>query len=304
MEVFKVTGQNGQHSFLFRLWQGARDISVRQYSISIRVWGIASLSLLGSFHNLLEDTRNSLTLSFYPPLTLLRLRSNNIIIMIKKVFLLLTVMVYTMTGLSAQDYKSTIAERKAMAKYTKSELNEKASKAARKEAKNYLREGWQVAPGHLPLEKQLDKSYQMQYEFDESGYPKYIMSEAMSIGGNYDAGKMQALELAKISLAGLLQSEVVALVENSIANKQLTLDQAASVTESVMAAKNIISQKIGRVITVVECYRDTKTKNKEIRVMIAYNTAMAMEAAKSAVKEELEKKGDELHTKLDNLLNL
>ena len=75
VEVFKVTGQNGQHSFLFRLWQGALYLLVRRYSISIRVWGIASLSLLRSFHNLLEDTRNSLTLSFCPPLTLLGLRS-------------------------------------------------------------------------------------------------------------------------------------------------------------------------------------------------------------------------------------
>lgn len=213
-------------------------------------------------------------------------------------------MVYTVTGVSAQDYKSAIAERKAMAKYAKSELNEKASKSARKEAKKYEKEGWIVAPGHLPMEKQLDRSYQMQYEFDDMGYPKYMMSEGMSIGANYDAAKMQAIELAKITLAGQLQSEVVALVENSISNQQLSKEQAVSVTESVMAAKNIISQKLGRVVTVVECYRNTRAKTKEVRVMIAYNTALAFEAAKSAVKADLEQKGDELHTKLDQLLNL
>lgn len=214
-------------------------------------------------------------------------------------------MVFTMTSVSAQDYKSAIAERQAMSKYAKSELNEKASKAAKKEAKNYLKEGWLVAPGHLPLDKQLDRSYQMQYEFDEMGYPKYMMSEAMSIGASYDAAKMQAVELAKLSLAGQMQSEIVAIIENSISNKQLSQEQAASVTESVMAAKNMISQKLGRVITVVECYRNTpKAKNKEVRIMIAYNTAMAMEAATNAVREDLERKGDELHKKLDNLLKL
>lgn len=222
-----------------------------------------------------------------------------------KKLLLFTVMVFTMTSVSAQDYKSAIAERQAMSKYAKSELNEKASKAAKKEAKNYLKEGWLVAPGHLPLDKQLDRSYQMQYEFDEMGYPKYMMSEAMSIGASYDAAKMQAVELAKLSLAGQMQSEIVAIIENSISNKQLSQEQAASVTESVMAAKNMISQKLGRVITVVECYRNTpKAKNKEVRIMIAYNTAMAMEAATNAVREDLERKGDELHKKLDNLLKL
>ena len=35
---------------------------------------------------------------------------------------------------------------------------------------------------------------------------------------------------------------------------------------------------------------------------IAYNASMAKQAAKKAVREELEKKGDELHKKLDNLL--
>ena len=89
--------------------------------------------------------------------------------------------------LLAQDYNSAIAERKAMSKYAKSELNDRASKAAKKAAKTYGKEGWLVAPGHLPMEKQLDRSYQMQYEFDDMGYPKYIMSEAMSIGENYDA---------------------------------------------------------------------------------------------------------------------
>ena len=58
------------------------------------------------------------------------------------------------------------------------------------------------------------------------------------------------------------------------------------------------------VVTVVECYREKPGKNKEVRVMIAYNTAMAMEAAKNAVRDELKKKGDEIHEKLDGLLNL
>lgn len=222
----------------------------------------------------------------------------------KKLVIFFSVLFLGASMLVAQDFNSAIAERKAMSKYAKSELNERASKAAKKAAKSYTKEGWLVAPGHLPLEKQLDRSYEMQYEFDDLGYPKYIMSEAMSIGQNYDAAKIQAQELAKLSLAGQLQSEIVALVENEVSNEQLSQEQAASVTETVMGAKNLISQKIGRVITVIECYRDKPNKNKEVRVMIAYNTAMAMESAKNVVINELKKKGDEIHEKLDGLLNL
>ena len=133
-------------------------------------------------------------------------------------------------------------------KAAKKELDSKSSKTARKEAKKLEKEGWKAAPGALPLEKQLDRSYLKQQEEDELGYPKFLMSEAMSIGENYDAAKAQAYELAKQNLAGQIQTEVTALIENTVANKQLGKEEAASITESVLASKNLISQKIGKTI--------------------------------------------------------
>ncbi len=204
--------------------------------------------------------------------------------------------------LSAQITKEQQKERKAIMKSSKSELNAKASKAARKEAKRLKKEGWTTTPGTLPLEKQLDNSYQMQYEYDSDMYPKYIMGEAMSVGGNYDAAKMQALELAKQNLAGQIQTEVTTLIENTVANKQMDEGDAASITQSVLTSKNLISQSLGRSIAVVETYRTLPNKNKEVLVRIAYNSDMAKKVAKEAIKKDLEKKGDELHNKLDKLL--
>ena len=218
------------------------------------------------------------------------------------VFAIVALMMGAVITVQAQTTRETIKERKALAKASKSELNEKASKAARKDAKRYKREGWQTAPGALPIEKQLDKSYLMQYEYDEDMYPKYIMGEGMSVAGNYDAAKMQALELAKQNLAGQIQTEVTALIENTVANDQLEAEEAASITRSAMAAKNLISQSIGRTITVVELYRTLGNKNKEVLVRIAYNKEMAKKAALKAIKKDLEEKGDELHKKLDELL--
>lgn len=205
-------------------------------------------------------------------------------------------------GMFAQITKEQQKERKVIMKSSKSELNAKASKAARKEAKRLKKEGWTTTPGTLPLEKQLDKSYQMQYEYDSDMYPKYIMGEAMSVGGNYDAAKMQALELAKQSLAGQIQTEVTALIENTVANKQMNEGDAASITQSISASKNLISQSLGRAIPVVETYRTLSNKNKEVLVRIAYNSDIAKKVAKEAIKKDLEKKGDELHNKLDELL--
>ena len=220
----------------------------------------------------------------------------------KKLFLFIALSIVTSGVTFAQSAKELAKERKELMKASKEVLNDKATKAARKEAKKLKKEGWITAPGALPLEKQLDKSYLMQYEYDEEMFPKYIMGEAMSIGGNYDAAKMQALELAKQNLAGQIQTEVTALIENTVANEQLGAEQAESITRSVMASKNLISQSIGRTITVMEAYRTLSNKNKEVLVRIAYNIDMAKKTAKKAIKEDLEKKGDDLHNKLDEVL--
>lgn len=142
----------------------------------------------------------------------------------------------------------------------------------------------------------------MQYQYDADGFPQFIMAEGMSVGGNYDAAKMQALELAKQNLAGQIQTEITALIDNTVANEQMDQSDAASVTRSVMASKNLISQSIGRVVPVVETYRAVDGNNREVLVRIAYSQAMAKAAAKKAVKQELEERGDSLHGKLDELL--
>lgn len=217
------------------------------------------------------------------------------------VFALVLAMAVPCTTL-AQMQKELNKERKEVVKQSKKELNAKVSRSTKKEAKRLQKEGWQVAPGALPLEKQLEKAYTMQYEFDESGYPLYIMAEAMSIGENYDGAKAQALELAKENLAGQIQTEVTALVESTVANKQLAAEESATIVETVKASKNLISQSLGRVFPVVEVYRTKANKNKEVLVRLAYNEKMAREAAKRAIKQELETKGQDLHKQLDTVL--
>lgn len=202
----------------------------------------------------------------------------------------------------AQSAKEIKKERQTISKMAKSELNARVSKTTKKEAKRLKKEGWVVSPGALPLEKQLERSYLMEFEYDANQFPKYIMANAQSIAENYDAAKTAATSLAITNLAGQIQTEVTALVENTVANKQLDPEDAASITETVMASQNLISQSIGRVITVIECYRILPNKNREVMVRIAYNGEMAKEVAKKAVRQELEKKGEKLHDKLDKAL--
>lgn len=220
----------------------------------------------------------------------------------KTLSFILSALFVTALPVMAQTDKDAWKERKELRKMSRDALKEKASKDARKDAKRLTKEGWKSAPGALPIERQLDRSYIMQQEFDDDMFPKYLMGEGMSTGENYDGAKMQALELAKQNLAGQIQTEITALVESNVANKQLSADDAATVTQTVMGAKNFISQSIGRVITVVEVYRTNKKGNKEVLVRVAYNSAMAKEAAKKAVRKDLESKGDDLIKQLDKAM--
>jgi len=222
----------------------------------------------------------------------------------KKLMLAAMALIVACSVSMAQSTQELRKERQEIRKMAKAELNQKVDKSVKKEAKRLAKEGWEVKPGALPLEKQLERSFLMQYEYDDNLFPKYIIGEASSVGGNYDAAKTAATSLAITNLAGNIQTEVTALVENTVANKQLSAEEAESITETVMASKNLISQSIGRTILLMECYRINSKKNNEVLVRIAYNAEMAKAAAKNAVRQELEQKGEHLHEQLDKVLGL
>jgi len=222
-------------------------------------------------------------------------------IAMKKIAFVIMLCSWVASATIAQN-RETFEERKELRKLSKAELNSKATKAARKEAKQLQKDKWKPAIGALPLEKQLDRSYLMQMEYDEDMFPKYLMAERKSVAANYDAAKMQAMELAKLDLAGQIQTEVAALLESAVSNKQLEAGEAASVVKTVQESKARVQGNIGRVITVTEMYRTLKNKNTEVSVRIAYNSAMAKAAAKKAIEEDLEAQGEELRNKLDGIL--
>ena len=181
---------------------------------------------------------------------------------------------------------------------------DKNERLAAKEAKKLEKEGWKVRPGAFPLEEQLLKSYELQSKTDEDMYPVYIMGEATSVGENYDAAKTSALSLAMTNLAGQIQTELTALIENTVVNKQLTEEEAVSISETVMSSKTLISQSLGRTMPVVECYRLNSKKNTEVLVRIAYSEQKAKAQAMKIVREELERKGVKVSEQLEKILGM
>ena len=186
-------------------------------------------------------------------------------------------------------------------KDAKKQLTEKSSKQARKEAKKYISDGFYVAPGALPLDKQLENAWLKQYETDDKGLPKYIVESGNSVAETQIAAQLQANETAKINIAGALMTNVASIIHNNIANMQLNNEDAASVTKIVSDSYNLITQELGRTMPLVEIYKKIG-KNVEVDVRLAYDYQSAIETAKKVIRKQLEEEMKGLQDKMDGIM--
>ena len=210
------------------------------------------------------------------------------------------------TGVLAQD----IATRKEYRKIERHErflnrqVKDKAIRSARKEARKLAKQGYKAPVGKLPIDKKLEKAWQCQYEMDSNGYPFYFIATARTTGSNYSAAQMQAVNLAKLDLAGQIQTRVNQLIEAKVANDEISAESAASINSFVSASKNLISNTLGRVMILVEIYRVNEAGNNEVQVTLGYNSELATQEAIKAVQKSMTAEAGELMEELDGLLGL
>ena len=107
-------------------------------------------------------------------------------------------------------YKAIQKDEKVINK----DLQKKAIKEARKQAKELTKEGFKTPVGKLPLDKQLENSWEKQMEIDMNGNPYWYIATSRVIGGNQSAAAMQATNTAKIDIAGQVQTKVTQLIES------------------------------------------------------------------------------------------
>lgn len=182
------------------------------------------------------------------------------------------------------------------------ECNQKeVNKLAKKEAKTLKKEGWQVAPGALPLQTQLEDAYCKQLDKNEAGLSKYFVGGAQPVSEFYDAAKIQAQTLARFDIVSQIQTEMKGIIEASVGNKMLSNDEAASINQVIMKSTEKIGGRLGRTAPLVECFQKLPNGNTRVMIRIAYPTTQALEEAKEVVREQLEAELKELAEKLDKV---
>jgi len=187
-------------------------------------------------------------------------------------------------------------------KFLNKEIQEKALKEARKEAKRLEKEGYRVPVGKLPLEKQLEDSWQAQVTTDADGVPYYFIATATSVGSNFAAASMSATNTAKLDIAGQIQTQIASVVEQKIANNEISADNAVAVNSFVSASKSVINNTLGRVLKFIEIYKTLENGNIQAQVTLGYNTEIATKEAILAMLKTLDADAEDLMKELDALL--
>ena len=223
--------------------------------------------------------------------------------------LIVSIFTAVMMMIAAVDASAQVAskqQRKQIQKHEKvlnKAMKKKAIKAARKEAKSLKKQGYMTLLGQLPLDKQLENSWQASYELDVQGYPYYIMSTQKATAANYTAAQLQAMNAAKTDIAGQIETRINQVIETKVASNEFARNEANSLTSFVATSKNIISNTLGRVIKLVEIYREPKrTKVVEVQVTLAYNAEIATKEAINAIQKSVSADDVEIMKLLDELV--
>jgi hypothetical protein len=181
---------------------------------------------------------------------------------------------------------------------------DKAIREARKEARKMEKDGWDVAPGSIALSKVLENTWMKQVMVNDKGSPQYIYADGNAVAETKSAAEMQAIELGKLQLAGLVQTNMSSLISANVGNAQLSTQEAASVTEVVQSAKNIIAMELGYVDPSFKLYKNIGKDKVEVQVRLFYDTKQSLEIAKKVVRQDLKEKLKLNETKLEKIMGI
>lgn len=178
----------------------------------------------------------------------------------------------------------------------------KITRDVNKEAKRYEKENWLPFAGSMPISQQLNNTFNKENDVDDKGVPQWIFAEGVSKGQTIAATDMQATELAKNNLVGLMASNIRQVVETELSNNQISKEEAVSWTKTVSAVTNKVAKKLGQVFVPFKIYRENDN-TYEVMLRVAYNFSNARAIFLEEMRTELGEETRNLKLKNDKFLN-
>lgn len=185
-------------------------------------------------------------------------------------------------------------------------LDAKPTKSAKKQAKEFKKEGWRVPAGAKSLEQQITESqiYGEALTVDENGstIKRYMIQAGMQTAGSYNAGFAAARTAAMVELAGMLRTRIVAAMQQKLDNSQSQAITAVTIDKFNQRSKAIVDAELTRSILLLAMYRNTSNNLYEVQVRLAFDKKELAARLKRQMQKQLEAEGDELEELVDEVL--
>ena len=174
---------------------------------------------------------------------------------------------------SAPTPEQVVKARRQAAKLAKALIEQKATKDAKKQAKQLTKQGWKSAPGTLSLEKQLTELYILEHTY-KGNFPKYIIGRSSASSTSAALARKQALTRARVDVASQIKLEVAALTEETDTNIELPSGEVETIAKMVDSSQSMLQQSLGSTEVVFDIIREVNGKTEE-RVAVSYSGSQA-----------------------------
>lgn len=223
----------------------------------------------------------------------------------KKIFAAIALVMMS-TTIFAQSAAELAKQQKELNEINMKMLNAKPSKSAKKQAKEYEKDGWKVMAGSKDMAQQITESQLLGEELmvaeDGSVAKRFIQHSASQVSGTYNAAYAAARNVGIIEMAAVMKTQVAAAMQAKLDNQQTSAITAVTVEKFNERAKSIVDATMTNVRPMLTIYRVLSNQNSEVQVRLAFDKKELAARMKRAMQKELEMEGDELNGIVDDVL--
>jgi len=139
-------------------------------------------------------------------------------------------------------------------------------------------------------------------EADAAGNKKNIVSYQFVTARTFTAAQSQADAVARMRIAQAMRTSVAMLIDEAIANHEISAKEGETYQSHVENAKEMVSQKLGRTVKIMEIYQELNNGNVRVRIGIVYDMKAAISIEREVILEELKKESDINKAQLEKIM--
>lgn len=160
-------------------------------------------------------------------------------------------------------------------------------------------DGYRTLAGRLPLEEQLAESWRYQREKDTGGEMRNFAVSVKVQGDSFEVARLRGESMAKVQLAGLMETRVGQLVTSRVESKD-----SSTMISTVASSKSLVTRRLANLYPLLEVYRDLPEGGVEMQLVMGCDRRWASEIAWAVISKDVDPKVSRLSSFSFNLSGL